>query len=1198
QLRLSDGDRDSQGRVEIYHNNTWGTICDDGFNQNVATVICRKLGYTGNFRTYAEAYFGIGSGPIWLDDVDCNGNEQNLINCRLKPWGRTNCRHGEDAGLDCAPGKTHANIPVRLAGGADGSQGRVEIQHAGEWGTVCDDGFDDNAAKVVCRQLNFKNVIAVPLTSAYFTNGTGDPSKKILLDDVKCTGNETGLGVCLHKGWGTTNCQHSEDAGVMCIPKAIKVRLTGGLSRNQGRVELNVYGIWGTVCDDSFSSRDAGVICKMLNYTRGGKKLRKGTYSGGLGPIWVDDLGCQGPESNITQCSKKPWGVNNCDHDEDVAILCTKAPPLQIQLDNGEGPYEGRVMVMFNDEWGSVCDDNWGPEEAQVVCRMLGFNATGAIAKSRAWFGQGSGKIWLDDVNCKGSELTLSQCGHRTWGQGNCRHSEDASVICLHVVDPNYNISVRLVGSGVKTAGRVEVFYRGQWGTVCDDNWDSRNAKVVCRMLGLPMDKSRPYIKAHYGSGSGPILLDDVGCDGTENNILECSNKGWGDHDCTHRDDAGVDCNPVAPLHDVKVRLKDGPSPYEGRLEVYYNEKWGTVCDDGFNQDEAKVVCKMLGVSDVTKVLVKNRAQYGSGTGPIWLDNVRCIGNESSITDCNHNAWGLGNCGHSEDVGLKCSSSLQVRLTNGSDQTMGRVEVLHNGTWGTVCDDLWGIPEATVVCNQLGMPNTIPIPLPNGYFGLTNSPIWLDDVVCNGSETGLGDCQFKPWGFNNCEQDENAGVICLKTVLVRLIDGLNQFQGRVEVFYHGIWGSICDDSFDTRDASVVCKMLGYGPEATLRSFSGSTRGPIWMDDLECTGQETSIDKCRFKGWGETNCDHKEDVAMVCTNRKSLQLFLSCIHHRSARLRGKAKFFSKLLSPQRVMEGHVSPMTLLLLEVQHSVVTGFWLIILKGWSESIKSSVNVRLVDGNSPDEGRVEIYYNGTWGTLCDDNWNANNARVVCRMLNKTTEQVTARGAGFFPRGHGKIWLDELNCIGNETNIEQCGHRSWGKTNCRHEEDAGVVCGGAPNTKLRLINSRGLPNQGRVEIMINNTWGTICDDMWDSREASVVCAMMGFSSGAVAKTRAFFGRGSGPIFLDDVTCDGSESNIFECSTKPIGKSNCNHREDAGVICKPSDIQIRLVDGDPSKGRLELFHNNTWGTVCDDYFNNKAASVVCKMMGKP
>ena len=109
---------------------------------------------------------------------------------------------------------------------------------------------------------------------------------------------------------------------------------------------------------------------------------------------------------------------------------------------------------------------------------------------------------------------------------------------------------------------------------------------------------------------------------------------------------------------------------------------------------------------------------------------------------------------------------------------------------------------------------------------------------------------------------------------------------------------------------------------------------------------------------------------------------------------------------------------------------------------LHSELQVRLRSGTTWNQGRVELFLNGTWGTICDDNWGIEEANVICRMLGYSEGAWSTHCCGWYEgyTAPDQIWLDDVHCVGDETSIAACRHGGWGSHDCMHNEDVGVVC--------------------------------------------------------------------------------------------------------------------------------------------------------------
>ncbi|KAL6106006.1 loxl3 [Pungitius sinensis] len=543
-VRLSGYPRKhNEGRVELFHQGEWGTICDDDFSIHNANVLCRHLGFVSATGWTHSAKYGKGQGKIWLDNVQCNGGEKSIELCKSRGWGNSDCTHDEDAGVVCQderiPGFVDSNVidtqvdenkidGVRLRPVVAMSrkklpitEGVVEVKHRDGWAQICDLGWTIKNTHVVCGMLGFPHERKV--NKNFYKRLKKRAAETLSRPKVPVSAG----------GRQTSKAKANSKSKQSSAGKRLY------LERQKNHFLIHSVACLGTevhlaACPLEFSRPNATSAC------RGGTAAAVSCMPG---PLFMQSNGLK----------KKPKTSSN------------------VRLKGGARVGEGRVEVLKGSEWGTVCDDRWNLQSASVVCRELGFgSAREALTGGR--MGQGMGPIYMNEVKCLGQEKSIWNCPFKNITSEDCQHVEDAAVRC-NVPHMGLEDSIRLTGGRTRSEGRVEVLRSDAngtqgWGLICGETWSTKEAMVVCRQLGLGYANQGVQETWYWDSSNvTEMVLSGVKCTGSEMSLSQCQHhRALSCQKAAAKFAAGVICSDTtsdlvlnAPLVQQTVYIEDRP---------------------------------------------------------------------------------------------------------------------------------------------------------------------------------------------------------------------------------------------------------------------------------------------------------------------------------------------------------------------------------------------------------------------------------------------------------------------------------------------------------------------------------------------------------------------------------------------------------------------------------------------------------------
>ncbi|XP_078421449.1 scavenger receptor cysteine-rich domain-containing group B protein-like [Cetorhinus maximus] len=610
----------------------------------------------------------------------------------------------------------------------------------------------------------------------------------------------------------------------------------------------------------------------------------------------------------------------------------------------------------------------------------------------------------------------------------------------------NWRIQVRLSDGESRRAGRVEIYYNGTWGSVCDDSWDLTDADVVCKQLGCgnALDAS---LAASCEPGSGPLWLDELKCSGNKSLLWKCPSASWDNRDCTHKEDVhtkplivpvsfqtftsnvvsmfpfltganGMKEKPHTsqncgrePDSRCSLRLVGGNTDCSGSAEILYNKTWRKVCGDSWDVADCNVVCRQLACCSA--LLAQGGAAFSLGDAVIWLDEVKCTGSESFLSDCPSSSPAQSDCDHREDVSVICSGFIiSARLPNLDIFE----QVLYNIFRGAVTRH-WGSPAG--LYQEL-------------YEEIDKIPSGINFTYTGGSENSHS--QFFISGRPGDSQAPAS-----ETVMLRLVNGSNPCAGRVEVLFRGKWGTVWDYLWDLQDAAVVCRELDCGTALYARGKAqfGKGSGPVVTGRVECTGIEATL-----SGTMGNAFDLLEFRLLKGQPERRISIYSERHHLRPAAHTEKLEN-TEMERDQAVLV-HVSHKAGGKFHSFPGSVNRNSVLLISGRpgenQTNPSEAVVLRLVNGSSTCDGRVEVLYRGRWGTVQDFRWDLPDAAVVCRELDCGTA-LSAWGKAQFGEGSGPVVAGNVECTGTEAALSLCRSRGWDHdSKYSHSGDAGVIC--------------------------------------------------------------------------------------------------------------------------------------------------------------
>ncbi|XP_075939041.1 scavenger receptor cysteine-rich type 1 protein M130-like [Anarhichas minor] len=780
-----------------------------------------------------------------------------------------------------------------------------------------------------------------------------------------------------------------------------------------------------------------------------------------------------------------------------------------VRLVGGDSRCAGTLEVKLGD-WRPVEGSYWILKIADVACRELDCGSAVSIRKRRE---SSERSVWKINSYCVQSGSALREC---------LTSYSSSSILDLTCSD-----SVRLVDGTSLCSGRLEVKSDQSnqwWSSVCEDDFDQQDAEVVCRELGCGAPSGLQG--ALYGEVEAPMWTKEFQCGGHESALLDCRSSGSDRNTCSPGKAVGLTCSEP-------VRLVGGDSHCAGTLEVKLGD-WRPVEGSYWTLKEAAVACRDLDCGSAVSI----RKREESSVRSVWWINSDCVQSGSALRECSRSV------SSSSILDLTCSelqaegnhTSTAVRLVGGDSRCAGTLEV-KLGDWRPVDYYNWILKKAAVVCRELDCGSAVSM---RQREESSERSMWGINPYCVQSGSALREC------LTSYSSSSILDLTCSDSV--RLVNGTSLCSGRLEVKSdqsNQWWSSVCEDDFDQQDAEVVCRELGCGAPSVLQgALYGEVEAPMWTKEFQCGGRESALLDCRSSGSDRNTCSPGKAVGLTCSApvrlvggdshcAGTLEVKLGDwrpVDDSDWTLKKAAVFCRDLdcgsaVSNRRRIESSLRPVWKInpycvqsgsaLRECLTSVSSSFIL--------DITCSDSVRLVNGTSLCSGRLEVKSNQSnqwWSSVCEDDFDQQDAEVVCRELGCGAPSVL-QGA-LYGEVEAPMWTKEFQCGGHESALLDCRSSGSDRNTCSPNKAVGLTC----SEPVRLVGGDSRC-AGTLEVKLGD-WRPVHDSDWTLKKAAVACRELDCGSAVSNRRREESSQRS--VWWINSDCVQSGSALRECLT--------------------------------------------------------------------